>query len=91
MTYNYEVNCPRYRLNFKATSIQFFFSVSICFKKKKKKKRKKKKTKLKKTKQDRKLKNPYGRDIRVSNWKPVNENLFSRYASFNAIPRLITS
>ena len=37
MTYNNEVNCPRYRLNFKATSIQFFFSVSICFKKKKKK------------------------------------------------------
>ena len=90
MTYNYEVNCPRYRLNFKATSIQFFFSVSICFKKKKKEKKKKNK-KLKKTKQDRKLKNPYGRDIRVSNWKPVNENLFSRYTSFNAIPRLITS
>ena len=42
MTYNYEVNCPRYRLNFKATSIQFFFSVSICFKKKKKKKKEKK-------------------------------------------------
>ena len=41
MTYNNEVNCPRYRLNFKATSIQFFFSVSICFKKKKKKKKKK--------------------------------------------------
>ena len=39
MTYNNEVNCPRYRLNFKATSIQFFFSVSICFKKKKKKKK----------------------------------------------------
>ena len=89
MTYNYEVNCPRYRLNFKATSIQFFFSVSICLKKKQKKT--KKNTKLKKTKQDRKLKNPYGRDIRVSNWKPVNENLFSRYTSFNAIPRLITS
>ena len=86
MTYNNEVNCPRYRLNFKATSIQFFFSVSICFKKKKKKKKKKQNTKLKKTKQDRKLKkNPYGRDIRVSNWKPVNEYLFSRYASFNAI------
>ena len=90
MTYNYEVNCPRYRLNFKATSIQFS-SVSRFALKKKKKKRKKKNTKLKKTKQDRKLKNPYGRDIRVSNWKPVNENLFSRYASFNAIPRLITS
>ena len=89
MTYNYEVNCPRYRLNFKATSIQFFFSVSICFKKKKKKK--KKNTKHKKKKKDRNQKNPYGRDIRVSNWKPVNENLFSRYASFNAIPRLITS
>ena len=55
MTYNYEVNCPRYRLNFKSTSIQFFFSVSICFKKKKKKKKKEKNTKLKKTKQDRKL------------------------------------
>ena len=86
MTYNNEVNCSRYRLNFKATSIQFFFSVSICFKKKKKKKKKKQNTKLKKTKQDRKLKkNPYGRDIRVSNWKLVNEYLFSRYASFNAI------
>ena len=86
MTYNNEVNCSRYRLNFKATSIHFFFSVYICFKKKKKKKKKKQNTKLKKTKQDRKLKkNPYGRDIRVSNWKPVNEYLFSRYASFNAI------
>ena len=86
MTYNNEVNCPRYRLNFKATSIQFFFSVSICFKKKKKKKEKKKKYEAQKnkTRQETK-KNPYGRDIRVSNWKPVNEYLFSRYASFNAI------
>ena len=86
MTYNNEVNCPRYRLNFKATSIKFFFSVSICFKKKKKKK---KRNKIRSSKKQNKTgslkKNPYGRDIRVSNWKPVNEYLFSRYASFNAI------
>ena len=59
-------------------------------KKKKKKKGKKHEAQKNKTRQEA-LKNPYGRDIRVSNWKPVNEYLFSRYASFNAIPRLITS
>ena len=50
MTYNNEVNCSRYRLNFKATSIQFFFSVSICFKKKKKKKKKETKYEAQKNK-----------------------------------------
>ena len=52
MTYNNEVNCPRYRLNFKATSIQFFFSVSICFKKKKKKKEAKYEAQKNKTRQE---------------------------------------
>ena len=58
MTYNYEVNCPRYRLNFKATSIQFFFSVSICFKKKKKKKKKEKKHEAQKNKTRQEAKKP---------------------------------
>ena len=52
MTYNNEVNCPRYRLNFKATSYSFSSVSRFALKKKKKKKN----TKLKKTKQDRKLK-----------------------------------
>ena len=57
MTYNYEVNCPRYRLNFKATSIQFS-SVSRFALKKKKKKKKEKKHEAQKNKTRQEAKKP---------------------------------